>query len=231
MAATSAGLLLFRRTAAGIEVLLVHPGGPLWARKDAGAWSIPKGEIAPGEDPLAAAIREGGEELGVTIAGDFEALEPRRQAGGKVVHVWAVEADFDPGRARQQHLRDGVAAALRPSAGVSRSGPRCLVHARPGPREDQPRPGRVPGRAAVPSLAQFGHQLSAWHRWHRSGATRSVNEAESAPLEDFARLGAARRRPPRSAARNRCHRCQTLGAGKDRAWPAAGRSRGASAGH
>ena len=96
MAMTSAGLLLFRRTAAGIEVLLVHPGGPFWAQKDAGAWSVPKGEIAPGEDPMAAAIREVGEELGVTIAGDFVALEPRRQAGGKVVHVWAVEADFAP---------------------------------------------------------------------------------------------------------------------------------------
>jgi predicted NUDIX family NTP pyrophosphohydrolase len=96
MAATSAGLLLFRRTAAGVEVLLVHPGGPLWARKDAGAWSIPKGEIAPGEAPLAAAIREVAEELGLPIAGNFVALTPRRQAGGKVVHAWAVEAEFDP---------------------------------------------------------------------------------------------------------------------------------------
>jgi predicted NUDIX family NTP pyrophosphohydrolase len=96
VARKSAGLLLFRRTPAGIEVLLVHPGGPLWAKKDEGAWSIPKGEIDADEDPLAAARREFGEELGSPVSGEFIALAPIRQASGKVVHAWAVEGDFDP---------------------------------------------------------------------------------------------------------------------------------------
>jgi predicted NUDIX family NTP pyrophosphohydrolase len=92
----SAGLLLFRRQTAGLEVLLVHPGGPLWARKDEGAWSIPKGEVGPDEDILAAARREVAEETGAHPAGPFFALSPVRQTGGKIVHVWAVESDFDP---------------------------------------------------------------------------------------------------------------------------------------
>ena len=96
VARKSAGLLLFRRTPAGIEVLLVHPGGPLWAKKDEGAWSIPKGEIDADEAPLAAARREFEEELGSPVSGQFIALAPIRQASGKVVHAWAVEADFDP---------------------------------------------------------------------------------------------------------------------------------------
>jgi predicted NUDIX family NTP pyrophosphohydrolase len=91
----SAGLLLYRTGAAGLEVLLVHPGGPLWAKKDAGAWSIPKGEIGDGEDPLRAAIRETREELGLEVSGDFRRLTPVRQAGGKMVHAWAIEAAFD----------------------------------------------------------------------------------------------------------------------------------------
>ena len=91
----SAGLLLFRRRAR-LEVLLVHPGGPLWAKKDEGAWSIPKGEIDPDEDPLAAARREFQEELGSPVTGDFVTLTPIRQASGKRVYAWAVEADFDP---------------------------------------------------------------------------------------------------------------------------------------
>ena len=96
MARRSAGLLLFRRKDHDLEVLLVHPGGPLWAKKDEGAWSIPKGEIEDGEDPLAAARREFAEELGSPVSGNFIELAPIRQAGGKVVHAWAVESDFDP---------------------------------------------------------------------------------------------------------------------------------------
>jgi predicted NUDIX family NTP pyrophosphohydrolase len=96
MAVTSSGLLLYRRAAGGLEVLLVHPGGPFWARKDAGAWSIPKGEVAAGEDLLDAAIREVREELGSTMGGRFIALAPQRQRGGKIVHAWAVEGSFDP---------------------------------------------------------------------------------------------------------------------------------------
>jgi predicted NUDIX family NTP pyrophosphohydrolase len=91
----SAGLLCYRRTGSGIEVLLVHPGGPFWAAKDDGAWSIPKGEIAPDEDPLRAAQREFAEELNATADGPFVPLEAVRQAGGKVVIAWACEADVD----------------------------------------------------------------------------------------------------------------------------------------
>lgn len=92
----SAGLLLFRQRSAVLEVLLVHPGGPFWAKKDAGAWSIPKGEILAGEEPLAAARREFEEELGATISGDFVSLGVVKQPGGKHVHAWAVRGDFDP---------------------------------------------------------------------------------------------------------------------------------------
>ena len=95
MTKQSAGLLLFRRKPAGMEVFLVHPGGPFWAQKDQGAWSIPKGEFAEGEDALAAARREFEEEIGQAIEGRFIALTPCRQRGGKVVHAWAVEADLD----------------------------------------------------------------------------------------------------------------------------------------
>ena len=91
----SAGLLLFRRRERSVEVLLVHPGGPLWVRKDDGAWSIPKGEINENEDGLAAARREVEEETGARPSGTFIALSPVRQAGGKIVHVWAIESDFD----------------------------------------------------------------------------------------------------------------------------------------
>jgi predicted NUDIX family NTP pyrophosphohydrolase len=96
VARKSAGLLLFRRKSNALQVLLVHPGGPLWAKKDEGAWSIPKGEIEDGEDPLAAARREFNEELGSPVSGEFIELAPIRQASGKVVHAWAVESDFDP---------------------------------------------------------------------------------------------------------------------------------------
>src|SRR5262245_32283102 len=96
MAKKSAGLLLFRQRGENVELLLVHPGGPLWAKKDDGAWSIPKGLVDDHEEPLEAAIRECREELGVAISGDFLPLTPIRQAGGKLVFAWAVEADFDP---------------------------------------------------------------------------------------------------------------------------------------
>jgi predicted NUDIX family NTP pyrophosphohydrolase len=91
----SSGLLLFRRRAAGLEVLLVHPGGPFWSRKDLGAWSIPKGGHEPGEMPIDAAQREFREETGFTVEGPFLPLTPVRQAGGKLVTAWAVEGDLD----------------------------------------------------------------------------------------------------------------------------------------
>jgi predicted NUDIX family NTP pyrophosphohydrolase len=96
----SAGLLLFRRRADAIEVLLVHPGGPFWARKDDGAWTVPKGEVDENEDVLAAARREVEEETGARPSGPFIALAPLNQSGGKIVHVWAVESEFDPSTLR-----------------------------------------------------------------------------------------------------------------------------------
>jgi len=93
----SAGILLHRRSGDGaLEVLLVHPGGPFWAKKDLGAWSIPKGEYQDGEDALTAARREFEEELGSPAAdGDLVALGEVRQKSGKVVTAWALEGDID----------------------------------------------------------------------------------------------------------------------------------------
>ena len=90
----SAGLLAFRRYDT-LEVLLAHPGGPFWAKKDAGAWTIPKGVAEPGADLLATAKREFTEETNLVATGDFIALAPVRQKSGKLVHAFAVEADFD----------------------------------------------------------------------------------------------------------------------------------------
>jgi predicted NUDIX family NTP pyrophosphohydrolase len=92
----SAGILLFRERAGRLEVLLAHPGGPYWAKKDAGAWTIPKGEIAEDEEPLAAARREFEEETGARVEGEPLPLTPRRQPGGKLVHAWAMRGDLDP---------------------------------------------------------------------------------------------------------------------------------------
>jgi predicted NUDIX family NTP pyrophosphohydrolase len=92
---TSAGLLMYRRGCGGIEVLLVHPGGPFWKNKDDGAWTIPKGELAEGEDLLATARREFEEETGFTPRGEFVSLGSIRQKGGKIVHAWAVEGEID----------------------------------------------------------------------------------------------------------------------------------------
>lgn len=98
MIARSAGLLVFRRTAGDTEVLLGHMGGPFWAAKDAGAWTVPKGLVEDGEDPLAAARREFVEELGLPVpAGELFALGEVRASRGKIATVWAVEGDLDPG--------------------------------------------------------------------------------------------------------------------------------------
>ena len=90
----SAGILMYRRVDNELQVLLVHPGGPLWAGKDAGVWTIPKGEFEH-EDALAAARREFEEEIGMPVDGDFVALVPCTQKSGKVVHAFAVEGDLD----------------------------------------------------------------------------------------------------------------------------------------
>ncbi|HEY1751532.1 MAG TPA: NUDIX domain-containing protein [Caulobacteraceae bacterium] len=93
--AESAGILVHRQGADGPQVLLAHPGGPLWRRRDLGWWSIPKGLVEAGEAPLDAAVREFREETGLTPAGDFRPLAPIRQKGGKRVLCWALQADLD----------------------------------------------------------------------------------------------------------------------------------------
>jgi len=94
MPSTSAGLLLYRRRSGSLELLLVHPGGPFWSRRDTGAWSIPKGEYDAG-DPLAAACREFEEETGFSVEGPFEPLTPVKLKSGKIVRAWACEGDID----------------------------------------------------------------------------------------------------------------------------------------
>jgi len=95
MAKQSAGLLVYRKRGGNLEVFLVHPGGPFWQNKDDGAWSIPKGEFAAGDDPLEVAKREFHEETGMPIHGSFTQLAPVKQRSGKTVYAWFVEADFD----------------------------------------------------------------------------------------------------------------------------------------
>jgi predicted NUDIX family NTP pyrophosphohydrolase len=94
MPETSAGILLYRQAANGLEVLLVHPGGPFWAKKDDGAWTIPKGLVRP-DDLLQGALREFSEETGLRATGPFLPLKPVRQKSGKTVHGFAFEADLD----------------------------------------------------------------------------------------------------------------------------------------
>jgi predicted NUDIX family NTP pyrophosphohydrolase len=88
---------MYRCSGGHLEVLLVHPGGPFWMKRDLGAWTIPKGEYAAGEDPLAAATREFQEETGLVASGTFRPLTPIKQPGGKIVHAWAFEGDCDAG--------------------------------------------------------------------------------------------------------------------------------------
>jgi predicted NUDIX family NTP pyrophosphohydrolase len=91
----SAGILFYRQSDRGLEVLLAHPGGPFWAKKDLGAWTIPKGEVNEGEELLAAAHREFQEEMGSQVVGHLVALGELRQRSGKIVHAWAVQSEFD----------------------------------------------------------------------------------------------------------------------------------------
>ena len=100
----SAGILLYRFHNDFTEVLLVHPGGPFWAKKDLGAWSIPKGEFDAAENPLDAAKRELEEETGITAKGDFIELTPIKQKSGKLVYAWALQKDIDPATIRSNNF-------------------------------------------------------------------------------------------------------------------------------
>jgi predicted NUDIX family NTP pyrophosphohydrolase len=115
----SAGLLVYRHRRGELQVLLVHLGGPFWANRDAGAWSIPKGEVDPAESLLDAARREFHEETGFTVTGEFLPLTPARQRGGKVVHAWAVQGDCDPARLRSKTF----SLEWPPRSGVTREFP------------------------------------------------------------------------------------------------------------
>jgi predicted NUDIX family NTP pyrophosphohydrolase len=105
MAKRSAGLLMYRWRHSHLEVFLVHPGGPFWAKKDLGAWTISKGEYVDGEQPLEAAKREFREETGFSAEGDFLELGAVQQAGGKVVSAWAFEGDCDPAKLVSNHCQ------------------------------------------------------------------------------------------------------------------------------
>lgn len=100
MTKQSAGVLLYRRTGGQLEVLLVHPGGPFWRRRDLGAWQIPKGLVELGEEPATAARREAEEELGISLDGEPVPLAIIRQKAGKIVHAFALEQDLDPAQVR-----------------------------------------------------------------------------------------------------------------------------------
>ena len=104
MAKVSAGLMMFRRRSGTLEVLLVHLGGPFWKKKDNGSWTIPKGELDPGEDALTTAKREFAEETGLVAHGEFISLGEVKQKGGKLVHAWAFEGDCDPKSIRSRTI-------------------------------------------------------------------------------------------------------------------------------
>jgi predicted NUDIX family NTP pyrophosphohydrolase len=94
----SAGILLYRKAASGIEIFLMHPGGPFWKKKDTAAWSIPKGELSDNEDEEQAARREFEEETGFTVSGELIPLKPVKQKNGKIIMAWAVEQNLDAGK-------------------------------------------------------------------------------------------------------------------------------------
>ncbi len=142
----SAGLLAFRRKY-GLEVLLAHPGGPFWAKKDDGVWTIPKGLVEPGDDLIAAARREFAEETNLPAADELIALAPVNQKSGKAVHAFAFEADFDLARFASNEFRDRVAAAIRPSAKLPRDRPYRLFRAADRDGENPALPAPAAGRA------------------------------------------------------------------------------------
>ena len=138
---TSAGLLLYRRRKE-IEVFLVHPGGPFWAKKDQGAWSLPKGEYVDSDDALTAAQREFEEETGFTAKGQFIQLTAIKQPSGKLISAWAYEGNCDPAALRS-NVFSGVAASVRETGRVSRSRPGSMVQDRRGEAKNYSWPERI----------------------------------------------------------------------------------------
>ena len=143
----SAAILPYRFSSGRLEVFLVHPGGPFWAKKDLGAWSLAKGEFEPPEDPLEAARREFAEETGFEISGALTPLTPRKQPSGKTVHAWAVEADYDPAAVRSNTFEMEWPRGSGTLTNVSRDRPRRVVRRRRSTPPAAARPRPVPGRA------------------------------------------------------------------------------------
>ena len=150
MGATSAGLLLYRISPGGVvEVLIAHPGGPFWARKDDAAWSVPKGEYLAGEDPLDAAYREFEEEVGLEPPeGEAVFLGELRQPGGKRVSVWALPGDLDVTRASSNTFELEWPRGSGNDQGVPRGRPGRVGLDRSGPAQAREGPGPVPRCAA-----------------------------------------------------------------------------------
>ena len=142
-AAVSAGLVLFRRRPGhGLEVFLAHPGGPFWANRDSGAWTIPKGVVEDGEDLLDAARREFREETGIVAVGPFLPLGSVKQKAGKTVHAWAWEGDADADNDRQQRHEDRVAARIGKVAHASRKSIAARGSTR-APRDEKMNPAQA----------------------------------------------------------------------------------------
>ena len=129
MPVRSAGILLYRGRGVGTEVFLVHPGGPYWAKKDDGAWSVPKGIVELNEDELAAACREFEEETGFKVAGKFRELGTFRQPSGKRLSVWALEGDCEPSQLVSNRFEMTRVSEIRRKAKLSRDRSRRVVQA------------------------------------------------------------------------------------------------------
>jgi predicted NUDIX family NTP pyrophosphohydrolase len=142
MSVHSCGILLFQRTEGGLRVLLAHPGGPFWAGKDDGAWSVPKGLPEQGETALETARREFREETGFEVEGSFIPLGELKQPGGKIIHAWALEHDLDVTRIRS------MATTVGQCQGIPRDRRGTLVQPRGSQAENHRRPGRIPRPAA-----------------------------------------------------------------------------------
>ena len=140
MTAQSAGILMYRHGNDGIEVLLVHPGGPFWRDRDFGAWSIPKGEHDCGENAESAARREFEEELGVGVGGLLESLGEVRQRAGKIVRGYALAGDLD---VRKIRCNDVAASSKQSDHVLSRNRSRRVVRSSAGPKKDSRKPAAV----------------------------------------------------------------------------------------